>query len=214
MKTGIAKVGYAMETKDENGKVTYGPVRKLESNLSGGREFTAAPQGEATDIYADGGIQKAVSTNAGYEITLTLLDIIDDVHKDWLDNKVDAVTGGVAEYAGSKQLPTFCLVLAEETDDGTGRVTFYYSTNVTKRPEKTSKTSEGKFEAQFPKFTLKAKPREDKLICYEMKASAIPDQVVFPAGETPPDNPEAAPANVLEKKAQAAAPGKEEKEKA
>lgn len=184
MNTGIARVGYAKVTVGTDGAITYGSVMKLESELSGGREFTADPKGDLTEVYADGKLVKSVEVNDGYDIKLILLDIIDDIHKDWLDNTVDSEHKTVAEYSKTKQRPKFCLILAETTDDGLGKITYYYNAQVTKRPSKSSKTSEGKFEAQFKEFAIGARPRPtDGLVCYETTGTEIPAAVVEPTTE-------------------------------
>lgn len=184
MITSIAKVGYAPVIVGENGSVTYGDVIRLEDELAGGREFTAEASGELTEVYANGKLVKAVEINNGYTIKLILLDLIDDIQKDWMGNQVNASTGTVAEYASNRERPKFCLILAEDTDDGVGKITYYYNCQVNQRPSKTTKTSEGKFEAQFREFAIAARPRStDKLVCFETIGTAIPDTVALPGAE-------------------------------
>lgn len=182
MKTSIAQVGYApVNVNSETGAITYGAIKKFESELSGGREFSAEPKGELSEIYADGKLVKSVEINDGYEIKLILIDLIDDVKTDWLGFTVDAAAKTTAEYATTAQRPKFCLVICEETDDGLGKITYYYNCQVSKRPSKASKTSEGKFDAQYSEFAISAKPRAtDKLVCFETAGTSIPNEVVEP----------------------------------
>ena len=182
MKTSIAQVGYApISVNAETGAISYGAIKKFESELSGGREFSAEPKGELSEIYADGKLVKSVEINDGYDIKLVLLDLIDDVKKDWLGFAVDTTAKTTAEYATTTQRPKFCLVICEETDDGGGKITYYYNCQVSKRPSKASKTSEGKSDAQYSEFSISSKPRvADKLVCYETAGTAIPDTVVEP----------------------------------
>lgn len=183
MKTTIADIGYALITAGENGAVSYGTIKKFETELSGGREFSAEPKGELTEVYANGKIAKAVEINDGYEIKLILLDLIDDVKKDWLGYTVDTVAKTTAEYAQIQARPKFCLIVMEETDDGLGMITYYYNCQVSKRPSKASKTSEGKFDAQFSEFAISSKPRAtDKLVCFETKGIIFPTTVQEPTG--------------------------------
>ena len=181
MTTTLSGVGYAKITKDETtGSDTYGTIIKFESEVSGGREFSAEPKGEVTEIYADGKLVKSVEANDGYDTKLILIDLIDDVNKDWLGNTV-AVDGSVAEYAKATSRPHFALVTMEETDEDEKKVTVYYNCQVSKRPAKGAKTSEGKFDPQFKEFAISCKPRAtDKLVCYEKIVTEFPTEIPQP----------------------------------
>lgn len=183
MKKTIAKVGYFKITAptEPGGKPTYGAITQFESEKSGGREYSAEPNGEPAQIYADGKVVLSVDSNNGYDIKLTLLDLVDDVSKEWLGRTVDADGSGVAEYADVTEYPRFGLVILEDTTDGLGKLTFYYNCQVSKRPNKAGKTSEGKFEGQFAEFQIAARPREnDHLVCYEHTGTVIPAAVMEP----------------------------------
>lgn len=181
MKKSIVKVGTFAVTESETGEVTYGAVEWLESKKSGGREYSAEPNGEVTEIYADGRVVYSVEDNNGYTIKLVLLALIDKIAKDWLGYTVDAAKKATAEYADGKERPHFGLAIAESTTEGTTQITFYYDCQVTKRPTKSGKTTEGKFEAQFAEFELAARPREsDSLVCYELECSTLVTTVPEP----------------------------------
>lgn len=186
MKKSLAKVGYFQHLTDAAGNVTYSPISQLESKLSGGREYSAEPQGDPVTVYADSQIVYSEETNNGYTITLTLIDLIDDVAKNWIGNAVDDSTGAVAEYSNIGERPHFGLVLADYTTDGIGKITYFYNCYVSKRPTKAGKTSEDTFEPQYTELEITAKPREsDHLVCYETRGYEIPSVVVDPAKPIP-----------------------------
>lgn len=183
MKVSIAKVGYATITDGDTAD-TYGTIKWLESEKAGGREYTADPRGELAEIYADGKTVITCDTNDGYDIKLTLIDIIDDISKDWLGRTVDK-NGNVAEYGNVTQYPRFALILSEKTSDGAGKLSTYYNVQISKRPSKAGKTSEGKLEGQYSEYQLVARPREaDTLVCYEQAGNTLPTAVPEPTSAT------------------------------
>lgn len=186
MKKSIVKVGYApINWSVEESKYTYGAIKWFESEKSGGREFEATPRGESYEVYADGKLVMAGSENDGYDITLQLLDLVDDVDKDWFGNDVDSDKKGVAEYSEGKEFPKFALIIVYTQTDGTYLTEYYYQVQAAERPKISGKTSEGKFEAAFLDTTLKALPREHdepakRLVRYSHKTSDLPTAVVDP----------------------------------
>ena len=189
MKKSIVNVGYAPITyESETNKYTYGVIKYFESEKSGGREFKAAPRGETAEIYADGKVVMAVNENDGYDLTLQLLDLVDDIDKDWLGNDVAADGSGVAEYSTGAEFPKFALVIVHTQANSNKKylVEFYYETQVTNRPEKSGKTSEGKFEAAYLDLTLKSTPREHddpakRLVMYSYRTDTLPTSIVIPS---------------------------------
>lgn len=164
LKKSIAKVGYAPITENDDGTYTYGTVKWFESKVSGGREYTAEPVGESTEIYADSIVVFSAEDNNGYDIKLTLLAAIDDVEVEWLGNS-KATNGGIIEIARPTPRPIFALIFIEDTTNGIGTTTIYFNCTVSKRPSMSGKTSEGKFEPQFPEYQIAARPRpEDKWV--------------------------------------------------
>lgn len=159
-KKSIAKVGYALITENEDGTSSYGTIKWFESKVSGGREYTAEPVGETTEVYADGIVAYSSEENNGYDIKLILLAAIDDVEVDWLGNK-RIPSGGIAEIARPTERPKFALIFIEDTTNEAGTTTIYYCCSVSKRPSISGKTSEGKFEPQFPEYQITARPRPD-----------------------------------------------------
>lgn len=177
LKKGIAKIGYAMITTGEDGLTAYDNVKWLESEVSGGREYTAEPNGETTEIYADSISVYSAEENNGYDITLILLAIIDDVEKNWLGNTAIS-TGGILEVAKPETRPKFALITVEDTTNGNGETTIYFNCTVSKRPKIAGKTSEGKFEAQYPEFSISARPRPtDKWVRATLPQSNLFDTI-------------------------------------
>lgn len=171
MKKSIVRVGYAPITDGETGD-TYAAIKWLESDKAGGREYSSDPEGESTEIYADGKVVLSCDSNNGYTHKLTLLDLIDDVAKDWLGRTVN--TGGVSEYGNVSEYPRFALLIAEEKTAGGVVVSTYYNSQVSKRPSKAGKTSEGKLEGQYAEFEIKSRPRaSDTLICWETTVTDV-----------------------------------------
>lgn len=192
MKKSIVKVGYATFTVDEEtGKYTYAPIKYFESDKSGGREHKATPRGELTEVYADGVVVLSHNENDGYDHTLQLLDLVDDIDKDWLGNTVADDGSGVAEYSTGAEFPKFALVIVHTQVNAPKKylVDFYYETQVTARPDKSSKTSEGKFEAAFLDLSLKTLPREHddpakRLVTYSYRTDEMPKSIILPGEVT------------------------------
>lgn len=186
MKKSIVRVGYApINWSGESKKYSYGAVKWFESEKSGGREFEASPRGEAYEVYTDGKLVMAGSENDGYDITLQLLDLVDDIDKDWLGNDVNSDSMGVTEYSEGKDFPKFALIVVYTQTDGTYLTEYYYQVQVSERPKISGKTSEGKFEAAFFDITLKALPREydepaKRLVRYSHKTDTMPTAVIDP----------------------------------
>lgn len=159
LKKGIAKIGYAMITESaEDGSYVYDDVKWLKSDEAGGREYTAEPNGETTEIYADSTSVYSAEENNGYDLTVILLAVIDNIEKDWLNNS-EIEEGGVLEIANPKAKPKFAFITIDNTTNGNGETTIYFNCSVSKRPKIAGKTTEGSFEAQFPEYSIAARPR-------------------------------------------------------
>ena len=171
LQTGMAKVGYAPLTISDAGVYTYSNAKWLKSDEAGGREYSAEPKGETTEIFADSMSVYSAENNSGYTINLTLLSIIDDIEKDWL-NRSELDGGGMVEIGGATENPRFALFLIDNTSNNTGKTTIFLDCQATKRPSRTGKTSEGSFEAQFPQYQITARPRlSDKWVCCVLNQS-------------------------------------------
>lgn len=181
MERTIAKVGYAPIETGSASKETYGSVTWLESELSGGREYSAEPTGEALEVYADGIVVYSSEENTGYTVKLTLLALIDKVEKDWLGFVVDNTKKSVAEYANGGERPRFALLVSVADDKWKESVVTYYNCQVSKRPSHTVKSSEGKLDPQFAEFEITARPRKsDHLVRYKLPVDTLPTTVPIP----------------------------------
>lgn len=170
----IAQVGYAILDEKAN---TYGAVKTLEHEEAGGRNFAATPRGEVSEIYADGRVVIAMDNNDGYDIELELLDIIDNIEEDWVGISVNANTKTKAEFADGKTMPKFALLLLEDEVGGKSKMTIYPYCQLSKRPNKNSKTSEGTFDPQFPTVSIAARPNKNKLVRFETDDDKFPEEM-------------------------------------
>lgn len=168
LKRTISRVGYApMNCDSESEKYTYGTVVWFPHNEAGGREYTAEASGESTEVYADGVSVYTAAENNGYDISLTLLRVTDDIDVAWLGNVIDD-NGNVVEIANNAELPKFALFIVEDTTDGVGLTNVYYNCTVTNRPNNSGATSEGSgFDPQFLELNLSARPLPDSKVVYK-----------------------------------------------
>lgn len=184
MKKGLTAVGYALANVDvETSSVTYGEIKYLPTAQAGGREYSATARGESQKIYADSVAVYGDVVNDGYDISLTLLAVMDDVNADWLNERKDSK--GISEYADGEEYPYFALILSEKTTDGTGKTTIYYFCQCSGRPEQSGKTSEGgTFDFAFPQYPITATPRiTDNLVKYEISGNAKLTELPEPAAQ-------------------------------
>ena len=184
LKKGLIACGYAMLTEaEETGAITYDNVKWLPSVVAGSREYSAEPRGETTSVYADSRIVHADDDNDGYDITLTLLTICDDVETDWLNHVKKS--SGMAEYAESGEFGRFALLLVENTTDGVGKTTIFYDCRCSKRPSLSGKTKEGAgCEYAFAEYALIASPRPtDALVKIVIDGKTKVTSVTEPADE-------------------------------
>lgn len=196
----IAKVGYAKLSEDAEGNITYSsPVTWFKSKEAGGREFSAEPNGEVAKIEADGQYIYNAEDNQGYDISLTLIDIIDNINKDWLGNVV--TDEGVFEYNNNNEKPRFALLVANETLAGKTKysVDTYYNCMVSGRPTRSSKTSAGTIDPNFPEYKISSYPLPDTGLVRSTKAlDTLPEEVAVPTSTN-----SAVPANNVVKSAAA-----------
>lgn len=181
----IAKVGYAPITSNGEEPYTYGKVVYFKSTEAGGREVSAEPNGETTTIYADGLPVITAEENAGYNITVQLLSIIDDIEKSWLGNS-KTTDGSILEKNTTAERPRFALIIANERYNATTKyeIDIYFNCIVSKRPSRANRTSEANFDPQFPEFEIAASPREDnKYVRMTLYSDTLPESIKVPTGE-------------------------------
>lgn len=180
----IAKVGYAPLKEDVEGNITYDKIIWFKSKEAGGREFAAEPNGEVASIEADGQFIYNAEDNQGYNIKLTLIDIIDNIDKDWLGNIV--TDEGVFEYSDNTEKPRFALIVANETLAGKTKysVDTYYNCMVSSRPTRNSKTSAGTIDPTFPEYSISSYPLPDsKLVRSTKLLDTLPTDVDAPTSK-------------------------------
>lgn len=182
VKSGFAAVGCFTVAEGENGTDTYGPIVRFKY----GREYTAEPQGEPTELYGDSENLWTEEVNDGYLINLDMIKILDKFAQAWYGDAVDESTGTRDEYKNQIR-PRFGLVLMDLTSDGEGELQFYFNCQASKRPSKSGKTREGKIEYQYERAEIKARPRYDGLVVHYAKGNELPETVpvVTKPTETP-----------------------------
>lgn len=186
LKKGITAVGYAPANYNaQTGTLSYGSIRYLNSDVAGGREYSAEPRGESQKIYADSIAVYGDTVNDGYDISLTLLSIFDEEFRgDWLNEVTD--DNGIAEYASGEEFPYNALIIHEDTPDGVGLISIYYYCQASGRPSDSGKTAEGgNFEFEFPQYPITSSPRPtDKLVRYQIHGKNHLTELLLPIGKT------------------------------
>ena len=140
MKTGLKRVGYAMITAQDATTTTYGDVTWLTSTEAGGREYKADPTGTIKEIYADSQLVYQAEAGAGYDIELTLIDIIDDIREDWFGDV--SYSNGMLEKSTNTERPRFALLLADDDTSDIGNTEIFYNCACKERPSLSGKTEE------------------------------------------------------------------------
>lgn len=191
MKTGIVKCGFAPLTVT-NGTPTWGSPVYFADAEAGTREYSAEPKGDVHTVWANSLLVYLGNKNSGYDISLTLIDYIDDIAKQWY-NDVSVTMGtksGLAETGQATQRPRFALILSEETTDGQGKTTIFFNCCAGKKPSINGKTAEdGDWDDQFPEYTLIASPiknpsTDQKWVKIEIPGVEDVEAITFPTIST------------------------------
>lgn len=186
MKTGLVRVGYAPITAQTETATTYGEVKYFATVEAGGREYKATPVGTVKEIYANSQPVYQAEINGGYDIELTLIDIIDDIEEDWYD--FDSYSNGMLEKAKDTEKPRFALILSDNDTSATGKTEIFYNCVCTSRPDITGKTAEkGNWDDQFPVYKISATPRpKDGYVRFVKSGTAELTTVPEPTNTTTP----------------------------
>lgn len=168
MKTGIVRCGYAPLTISSAG-VSWGTPIYFADAEAGTREYSIEQKGDVHAVWANSVLVYLGSKNSGYDISLTLIDYIDDIAKSWY-NDVSAKMGaknGIAESGAVKERPRFALIISEETTDEEGKTTVFFNCCAGKKPSSSGKTLEdGDWDDQFPEYPIISSvivnPEDDK----------------------------------------------------
>lgn len=189
MKTGLVEVGYAPITAQSATATTYGTPTYFEAAEAGGREYKITPSGNVKKIYANSIAVYEAEGNDGYDIELTLIDIIDDIETDWLGRT--EYSNGMLEKSDDTEKPRFALILSDDATGGTGKTETFYNCIVTERPEINGKTKEnGEWEDQFPVYKIHASPRpKDGYVRFTTSGTAQLSAVPEPTPAQTPTTP-------------------------
>ena len=185
MKTGLVRVGYApIETQTET-TTTYDTPIYFSAAVAGGREYKATAQGTVKTIDASSQTIYEAEANGGYEIELTLIDIIDDIAENWLGFTI--CTNGTLEKATDTEKPRFALILSDNDTSDVGKTEIFYNCVCTSRPDITGKTSEqGNWDEQFVTYKITARPRlKDNAVRLRISGTTELEAIPEPAAVTP-----------------------------
>lgn len=183
----IRRVGFAPmhsgASESSTAATSFDSIIWFEHNEAGGREYTATANGEMTSIYADGYEVYTSDENHGYDITIQLLSVVDDIDVMWLGNYVDS-SGTVSEFANNVERPRFALIIIEDTADGKGCTHIWYNCIVAQRPDIAGKTSDDSgFDQQFFDVQIKANPFGNANLVYaRFDGRDTFDTLKFPEG--------------------------------
>lgn len=183
----IRRVGFAPMLRGTSESSTtagaFDSIIWFEHNEAGGREYTATANGEMSSIYADGYEVYTSDENHGYDLTLQLLSVVDDIDVMWLGNYVDS-NGNVSEFANNVERPRFALIIIEDTADGKGCTHIWYNCIVAQRPDVSGKTSDDSgFDQQFFDVSIKANPFGNANLVYaRFDGRNTFDELKFPEG--------------------------------
>ena len=177
----LSRVGYAPITARSASGYTYDEIVWFESDEAGGRNIESTPQGETYNIEADGLRLWGGETNTGYQHSIELLDIIDDIRKDWLG--MEETTTGFLERVSNKEMPHFALVVASENFNSDKKYTLwtFYDSYVSARLTRNSKTQAQTFDPDFPTYTVDSVPRmSDTFVYSEKLVDTLPTTITEP----------------------------------
>ena len=155
---GLAQIGYAMITEDEDRRFTYGAVKQF----PGSRAVTLQAQGDALQVYGDSTLYYSDNANNGYSGTLTAVMATDNILKDWFNEVEDSQNGLLLEYASAPS-SRFALVV-RFLDDANGTVFIFYNCTANRAPIG-GQTKEASFSPQYQDFAIVCAPRpQDDLV--------------------------------------------------
>lgn len=158
IKTKLVAVGYAPILSETKERTEYGAPIYFAAAEAGGREYSISPVGEVKKVSANSQQVYACEQNGGYDVTITLLAIIDDIEEKWFGKTI--AKNGVLEVNDNVELPKFALILSDQSTDNIGKTEILYRCNVSARPSLNGATEEdGTFEFQFPEYSISATPR-------------------------------------------------------
>lgn len=160
---GIKNLHYAKKTIGSEGAITYAkPVA-----MPGASEMSLEPSGENTPIWADDSKYVVVSSNQGYEGSITVYGLPESFCTDILGMTKDE-KGVLLENADALQAE-FAL-LGEFSSESADKKRWVMYNCTAGRPSIAGKTKEESVEAQTYEIDITASPREDT---GDVKASIV-----------------------------------------
>lgn len=185
MKTKLVNVGFAPITRQDKDTYTVGAPVYFAAAEAGGREYKADPTGNVKTIDANSQTVYEAEINGGYEIELTLIDIIDTIAEQWLDYEVRS--NGTLEVAKDTEKPRFALILSDNDTSDIGKTEIFYNCVCTSRPSINGKTAEqGEWDEQFVTYKIAARPRlKDNAVRFRISGTAELEAIPEPGNVTP-----------------------------
>jgi phi13 family phage major tail protein len=155
---GLKNAHYSVISEDDvTGALVYGtPVA-----LKGSVEISLEPKGETSDFYADDILYYTTSTNAGYEVSLTVANITNEFRTDVLGESMGD-TDMVLTESTTARANKIAFMFEFDGDQKAVRHVLYNCT-VT-RPSLTSATKTETAEPQAQELTMISAPREDGVV--------------------------------------------------
>ena len=155
---GLKNAHYSVITEDATtGALVYGtPIA-----LKGSTEISLDPKGDTNDFYADDMLYYTTTTNAGYEVTLTVANITNEFRRDVLGETMD--TGDNIMTESTTNRANKIAFMFEFDGDQKATRHLLYNCTVT-RPSISSATKTETAEPQPQELTLISAPREDGIV--------------------------------------------------
>lgn len=168
VKFGLKNVHYALQTKGEDGAVSFGPpVRIL-----GGVSLSMDAEGESSEFYADDVAYYVSAADEGYSGTLSVALIPVSFRKDVLGEVEDETSHVMIERADAEPKP-FALLFEFNGDQKATRHVLYNCSAT--RPGLSGETLKGKKEPSTDSLKLTAPPMADGLVKASTKADTPAD---------------------------------------
>lgn len=154
--TTTIRKGYYAIGKEENGKMTWGPVKYW----PGLRELGIAAKEEIGKIYAEGMLWAMAKTLGDIDVSLEFTDIPEDIYCDVFGKKRGTM-GEVLDNANDVA-PYICIMAEKELTEGVMEYCTLFKGQMN-LPEDKAKTGEGKPEFQTKPTNAVFMPLEDGL---------------------------------------------------
>jgi len=167
---GLKNCHYAVITEGEDGEHSYG----IPIPLKGGVEISLEPRGETSDFYADDMLYYTITTNAGYEASLTVANITPEFRTDVLGEELHDVDGVLTE--STIQRSKRIAFLFEFDGDIKSVRHCLYNCSVT-RPSVSSATKTETAEPSPQELTMISAPRPNDGIVKRSTTGNTPDNV-------------------------------------